>query len=448
MGAFKAYDIRGIYNKDFDKKTAYKVGYFLPSLLSTDHVVVGRDVRLSSPEIHEYLLEGITDSGADVYDLGLATTPMVYFATVFLKADASVQITASHNPKEYNGLKISRKDAIPVGGDTGLKDLEKLCNEGEITISEKKGEVKDYSYVRDEYVKYLRGFCPDIADLDISIDCSNGMSSLIIKDVLKDDSIHYIYDTFDGSFPNHEPNPLDERNCEDIKRETLKNRSDVGIIYDGDADRVMFIDEKGRFIQPDYITAVLGCYYKKKGLSGNSLVDVRTSRSTTEYLEAIGFPPTLWKVGHAFAKMKIREIDGVFGGELAGHYYFRRDFFNCDSGILASLLVLSVVKSLKEEGRTLSQLIDSIVKYSNTGEVNFKLEEKDECISRILEHFKSENPSKILSFDGYRIEFPSWWFSIRKSNTEPYLRIVLEAQSKEEMENRLKEIKDIIGQFK
>lgn len=448
MGAFKAYDIRGIYNKDFDKKTAYKVGYFLPSLLSTDHVVVGRDVRLSSPEIHEYLLKGITDSGADVYDLGLATTPMVYFATVFLKADASVQITASHNPKEYNGLKISRKDAIPVGGDTGLKDLEKLCNEGEITISEKKGEVKDYSYVRDEYVKYLRGFCPDIADLDISIDCSNGMSSLIIKDVLKDDSIHYIYDTFDGSFPNHEPNPLDERNCEDIKRETLKNRSDVGIIYDGDADRVMFIDEKGRFIQPDYITAVLGCYYKKKGLCGNSLVDVRTSRSTTEYLEAIGFPPTLWKVGHAFAKMKIREIDGVFGGELAGHYYFRRDFFNCDSGILASLLVLSVVKSLKEEGRTLSQLIDSIVKYSNTGEVNFKLEEKDECISRILEHFKSENPSKILSFDGYRIEFPSWWFSIRKSNTEPYLRIVLEAQSKEEMENRLKEIKDIIGQFK
>ena len=448
MGAFKAYDIRGIYNKDFDKKTAYKVGYFLPSLLSTDHVVVGRDVRLSSPEIHEYLLKGITDSGADVYDLGLATTPMVYFATVFLKADASVQITASHNPKEYNGLKISRKDAIPVGGDTGLKDLEKLCNEGEITISEKKGEVKDYSYVRDEYVKYLRGFCPDIADLDISIDCSNGMSSLIIKDVLKDDSIHYIYDTFDGSFPNHEPNPLDERNCEDIKRETLKNRSDVGIIYDGDADRVMFIDEKGRFIQPDYITAVLGCYYKKKGLSGNSLVDVRTSRSTTEYLEAIGFPPTLWKVGHAVAKMKIREIDGVFGGELAGHYYFRRDFFNCDSGILASLLVLSVVKSLKEEGRTLSQLIDSIVKYSNTGEVNFKLEEKDECISRILEHFKSENPSKILSFDGYRIEFPSWWFSIRKSNTEPYLRIVLEAQSKEEMENRLKEIKDIIGQFK
>lgn len=448
MGAFKAYDIRGIYNRDFNKDTAYKVGYFLPSLLKTDHVVVGRDVRLSSPEIHEYLVSGILDSGSDVWDLGLATTPMVYFATVFLKAEASVQITASHNPKEYNGLKISRKDAIPVGGDSGLKDLEKLVNEETVIVREKRGSVKDYSHVKEEYVKFLKSFCPDLSGMNISIDCSNGMSSLIIKDVLECDSIHYIYDTLDGSFPNHEPNPLEEKNCAAIKEETLKNNSDVGIIYDGDADRVMFIDEKGRFIQPDYITAVLGYYYAKKGLKGPSLVDVRTSRSTTEYLENIGFPPTLWKVGHAFAKMKIREIDGVFGGELAGHYYFRRDFFNCDSGILASLIVLNVVKSLKDEGKCLSQFIDSIVKYSNTGEVNFKLENKDDCIASLLEHFKEENPAKILSFDGYRIEFPDWWFSVRKSNTEPYLRIVLEARNEDEKEKKLKEIVDIIKQFK
>ncbi len=448
MGAFKAYDIRGIYNKDFNKETVYKVGYFLPSLLKTDHVVIGRDVRLSSPEIHENLVKGILDSGADVWELGLATTPMVYFATVFLKADASVQITASHNPKEYNGLKISRTDAIPVGGETGLKDLEALVNNGKIEVKEKRGEIKDCSYVKDEYVKYLKQFRPNLKGLNISIDCSNGMSSLIVKDVLEDNSIHYIYDTFDGSFPNHEPNPLEEKNCAAIKKETLKNKSDVGVIYDGDADRVMFIDEKGRFIQPDYITAVLGYYYKQQGLKGNSLVDVRTSRSTTEYLESIGFPPTLWKVGHAFAKLKIREIDAIFGGELAGHYYFRKDFFNCDSGILASLLVLNVVKSLKDEGRTFSSFIDSIVKYENTGEVNFKLEEKDECINALLEHYKAENPDKILTFDGYRIEFPTWWFSVRKSNTEPYLRIVLEARTKEEMEERLEEVKGIISRFK
>lgn len=218
MGAFKAYDIRGIYNKDFNKETVYKVGYFLPSLLKTDHVVIGRDVRLSSPEIHENLVKGILDSGADVWELGLATTPMVYFATVFLKADASVQITASHNPKEYNGLKISRTDAIPVGGETGLKDLEALVNNGKIEVKEKRGEIKDCSYVKDEYVKYLKQFRPNLKGLNISIDCSNGMSSLIVKDVLEDNSIHYIYDTFDGSFPNHEPNPLEEENCAAIKK--------------------------------------------------------------------------------------------------------------------------------------------------------------------------------------------------------------------------------------
>ena len=189
-------------------------------------------------------------------------------------------------------------------------------------------------------------------------------------------------------------------------------------------------------------------YYMKKGLKGNSLVDIRTSRSTTEYLESIGFPPTIWKVGHAFAKLKIREIDGIFGGELAGHYYFRKDFFNCDSGVLASLLVLSVVKSLKENGETLSSFIDSIVKYSNTGEVNFKLDEKDECIAAILSHYEKEGPMKVLDFDGYRIEFPSWWLSVRKSNTEPYLRIVLEARSEAEKDARMKEIEGIIAKFK
>ena len=449
MGAFKAYDIRGIYNKDFDKETAYKVGYFLPSLLSTDHVVVGRDVRLSSPEIHEYLLKGITDSGADVYDLGLATTPMVYFATVFLKADASVQITASHNPKEYNGLKISRKDAIPVGGDTGLKDLEKLCNEGEITISEKKGEVKDYSYVRDEYVKYLRGFCPDIADLDISIDCSNGMSSLIIKDVLKDDSIHYIYDTFDGSFPNHEPNPLEVKNCKDIMKATVENHSDIGVIYDGDADRVMFIDEKGHFIQPDYITAVLGFYYSKirNMESGNTLVDIRTSRSTEEYLKNLGYSVSMWKVGHAFAKVKLREIDGIFGGELAGHYYIR-EFFYCDSGILASLFVLKAASLLKKEGKSFSSLIESVVKYSNSGEINFRLEQKDEAIEALMRKFTEDRaPERVLDFDGYRVEYPDWWFNVRKSNTEPYLRIVAEANTPSLLDEKIREMKKIIGMF-
>ncbi len=446
MGAFKAYDIRGIWKKDFDEQTVYKVGYFLPGLLKTDHVVVGRDVRTSSPAIWENLTKGITDSGADVWDLGLATTPMVYFSTVFLKAGCSVQITASHNPREYNGLKISRTDAIPVGGDSGLKDLERLVDTGTVVPAERKGTVKDYSRVKDEYVAYLSGFAPDLDGLDISVDCSNGMANLIIKDILKGGRQHYIYDYFDGTFPFHEPNPLEEKNCADIKREVLKNGSDCGVIYDGDADRVMFIDEKGCFIQPDYITAVLGLYYSRIGAVGNAIQDIRTSRSTTEYLESLGFKVTTWKVGHAFAKMKLREIDAIFGGELAGHYYFRRDFFNCDSGILASLLVLSVVKELKKEGRTLSSLIGQIVRYENSGETNFKLEDKDGAINELYNTYVTNaSPTRVLDFDGYRIEFPTWWFNVRKSNTEPYLRIVAEASTKEELEKRMGEIRRIIG---
>lgn len=446
MGAFKAYDIRGIWKKDFDETTVYKIGYFLPELLNTDHVVVGRDVRVSSPTVHENLVKGITDRGADVWDLGLSTTPMVYFATAFLDASASVQITASHNPPEYNGLKISKKGALPVGGETGLKDLEKMIGEKEVVASDKKGIVKDYSYVKDEYVKYLSEFAKGLEDLKLSIDCSHGMANLIIKDILgtKHD---YLYDHFDGSYPAHEPNPLEEENCRDLEKAVVANGSDCGVIYDGDADRVVFTDEKGRWIQPDYITALLGIYYSQKGRTGNYLVDIRTSKSTTDYLAKLGWNVAVWKVGHAFAKLKIREIDGVFGGELAGHYYFK-DFYNCDSGVLASLLVLSVVASLKKEGKTLSSLIDEIVTYNNSSEVNFKLDNKDDAIKELCKtYIDNAKPSLVYDFDGYRVEFDDWWFNVRKSNTEPYLRIVCEAKSQELLDQKLAEITAIIKKF-
>ncbi len=446
MSVFKAYDIRGVWKKDFDETTVYKVGFFLPSLLKTDHVVVGRDVRESSPVIHDELIRGITDSGADAWDLGLSSTPMVYFATNFLKADASVQITASHNPAQYNGLKISRTGALPVGGETGLKDLEKMVNENEVVPAEKKGVVKDYSYVREEYIKFFAPYAEGLEDLKLSIDCSNGMSSIIIKDVLKNNrNIHYIYDTLDGSFPNHEPNPLEEKNCRDLEKEVKKNGSDCGVIYDGDADRVIFVDDRGEWIQPDYITAVLGYYYKKKGMLGASLCDVRTSKSTTDYLEKEGWKNTVWKVGHAFAKLKIREINGIFGGELAGHYYFK-EFGNCDSGVLASLLVLNVVKDLKKEGRTLSSFLKDIIVYANSSETNFRLENKDGAINALYEKY-APSAVKVMDFDGYRIEYPDWWFSVRKSNTEPFLRIVCEAKNEDMLRDKMDEISAIIHSF-
>ena len=446
MGAFKAYDIRGVYNRDFNKETVYKVGFFLPKLLPCKYVVVGRDVRLTSPEIFDFLCRGINDAGVDVWNIGLATTPMVYFATVYLKADASVQITASHNPKEYNGMKISRTMAIPVGGDTGLKDLERMVNEMEVTPvpTAKRGKIIEKD-IHEAYLNYQKQFLPDLSDLSLSVDTSNGMSNLYVKELFGDHA-KYINDTMDGTFPGHEPNPLDVENCAQIMEAVKKNGSDCGVIYDGDADRVMFIDERGRFIQPDYVTGILGMYYLAKE-KGSVLVDIRTSRSTSEYLEKIGATKVItWKVGHAFAKMKIREEHCIFGGELAGHYYFR-DFNNCDSGILASLIVLQTVAELKRQGKTLGQLVDEIVAYANSGEINFKLEQKDEAIAALYDKYSKLNPTRILDFDGYRIEFPTWWFNVRKSNTEPYLRIVSEARTKEELDEKLAELKAIIGQF-
>lgn len=449
MGAFHAYDIRGVYNQDFDKDTAYKVGYFLPKLIPSKYIVVGRDIRLSSQEIFDNLTKGITDAGVDVWDIGLATTPLVYFATVFLNADASVQITASHNPKQYNGMKISRAKAIPVGGDTGLKDLEKMVNNDKVepVCSCKKGQIikKD---IYNDYLSFQKKFLPDLSNMNITIDCSNGMSSLFVHKLFGDTpNIHYINDVLDGTFPNHEPNPLEEKNCRQLEEAVVKNGSDCGIIYDGDADRVIFVDDKGRFIQPDFTTSIIGDYYLSKE-KGSIYVDIRTSRSTTEYLEKQGATDIIiWKVGHAYAKDKIRQLGCIFGGELAGHYYFR-DFFNCDSGILASLLVLQTAVKMKEAGSSISKFIDKLVVYANSGETNFKLDMKDECIKEIYDTYTALKPNRVLDFDGYRIEFDSWWFSVRKSNTEPFLRLIVESRTKEELDRRMSELKSIIAKYK
>ncbi|MFL0196242.1 phosphomannomutase/phosphoglucomutase [Clostridium sp. WILCCON 0269] len=444
-GIFKAYDIRGIYNKEFSRDDVYRIGYFIPRLLKADKVLVGRDCRVSSDEVFEYLSKGIIDSGADVYNIGLSTTPMVYFATARHGFDASIQITASHNSKEYNGLKISRTGVLPVGIDSGLAELESMVRNNKIEVAGKKGKVVDFK-IREEYINFQRIYMPDFSSLSIAVDCSNGMTSLIIRDILGT-SPHYIFDTLDGTFPNHEPNPLDEKNVVDLQRTVVENKYDAGVIYDGDGDRVVFVDEKGRFIPPDIMIAVIGMYYLERE-KGNVLYDIRTSKAVPEYITKLGGVPHMWKVGHAFAKVKLREIKCIFGGELAGHYYFR-DFFNCDSGIFASLISLNVISRVKKEGRLFSELIDSIRKYPNSGEINFRIDQKDEAMERLKNELtQKEIPAAFYDFDGYRIEFKDWWFNVRMSNTEPYLRLVVEANSEDLLEKKLSELKSILGEFK
>ncbi len=446
MKAFHAYDIRGIYNTDFNKDDVYKIGFFLPKLLNTNKVLVGRDVRTSSPEIFEYLCNGITDAGANVYNIGLATTPMVYWSTAKFGFGASVQITASHNSKEYNGIKISREKALPVGFDTGLGKLKEMMETQSIKVSANRGKVVDYD-ITEEYIKFQKQYLSDFSNLKIAIDCSNGMAGLLIKELLGI-APHYIYDKMDGTFPNHEPNPLIEKNVKDLKNLVKTHECDIGVIFDGDADRVMFVDENGAFISPDLIIGLLGHYFlEEKGLKGNVLQDIRTSKAVAEYISKFGSTMHMWRVGRAFAALKLREIDGIFGGELAGHYYFR-DFYYSDSGIMAALIVLDIVANKKREGKSLSQMISGIAKYANSGEINFKIEQKQKAMNAVRNYFvANETPMASYSFDGYRVEYADWWFNIRPSNTEPYLRLLAEAKSVKMLNEKLSIIKRIIGKF-
>ena len=448
MGAFHAYDIRGIYNVDFDKETAYKVGYFLPELLSADKVLVGRDARVSSPEIHDYLLKGITDAGVDVYDVGLSTTPMVYWGTANYGFKASVQITASHNPAEYNGLKVSRENALPVGLDTGLGQIKEWIEAGRpCPVSPTPGRVYEKD-IKKDYLAFLLKYKGDWSDLKIAMDVSNGMASLFVRDIFGDQPA-YIYEEMDGTFPNHEPNPLVPANVEDLKKLVAKTGADVGVIFDGDADRVMFVDENSRFISPDLMIAVLGHYFlEERGEKGYIHQDIRSSKAVGEYLAPMGGIMNTWRVGRAFAALKLRELDGVYGGELAGHYYFR-DFFYSDSGLLAAILILNVIAKKKAEGLTLSALIARIEKYQNSGEINFKLDRKQEAMDAVRDYFMShEKATASMDFDGYRVEFPDWWFNIRPSNTEPYLRFLCEATTKELLDEKVAKVREIIAQYR
>ncbi len=432
MKAFKAYDIRGEWGTELDAKIAYRIGFFLPEIVNCDHFLIGRDCRLSSDDFFDALSEGITDAGADVSDAGYTTTPLIYWATARFKFNGSVMITASHNPKNHNGLKFSGPDALPIGYDNGLNKLEKLVESKEPKITKTKGTIQKIE-LREAYMAFLNSYRSDFSELRIAVDCSNGMASLFVKDLLGTNAF-YINDKADGNFPGHDPNPLKPSNQEQIKSMVINRQCDIGLIFDGDADRVMFIDENGQFISPDLIIALLGHYFfEQKGMKGKVLQDIRSSKAIGEYLAQFGAEVETWRVGRAYGAGKLREIDGLYGGELAGHYYFR-DFYYSDSALLAALMVLDLLTKFKESGFTLSKLIKAISGYHNSGEINYKIEQKQAAMDAVCTFFtKNEKPVRTLDFDGYRLDFEDWWFSIRPSNTEPYLRFIAEAQSEKKL---------------
>lgn len=438
---FNAYDIRGVYNKDFNSETAYRIGFFLRRLFDAEKIAVCRDVRLSSDEIYKNLARGIMDSGADVYNYGITTTPQSYYISYNEGYKTTVMITASHNGPEYNGFKISGEKAVPVGSETGLMKLKEWVENEEIIISEAPG--KEFEADKNkEYAAFLKGKLKKSLKLKAIVDCSGGSASLIAKDVFGK-KVTYIYDTPDGSFKEHNPNPMKTEARKMLAAKVKEEKADIGVIFDGDADRVMFIDNKGRFVSPDLIINLLAYYLLDGQTREKVIMDVRSSKACAFYVREMGSSAIVWKVGHAFAKKRMRDENALFGGELAGHYYFR-DFFYCDSGMLAAIYVLNAVSDLLKDGIRFSDVIDEFTMFSHSGELNYTVEDKEGIMEKIKEHYMNENHMKFYDFDGIRFDFDEWWFSLRSSNTENYLRLIVEADTKDMMKKKIDEISSMI----
>lgn len=446
MSFFKAYDMRGEFGRDFTLDTVYRIGRWLPSLLEARRMLVGLDARLTSEAVRDALVRGLTEAGCDVDDMGLATTPMVYFFTARDGYDASVQITASHNPASHNGMKVSRAEAVPVGYDSGLAELEQRVLSGELPTAAKKAGAQRQVECRGRFVEWLRGYGRDLSGLRFAVDCSDGVAGMFVRELFGDGAL-YLNDVPDGRFPNHAPNPLEAENREQLRTAVLAGRLDAGVIFDGDADRVMFLDETGAFVQPDYLIPLLARHFLATEPGATVVHDIRTSRGVIEALKADGALPLMGRVGHAFAKVLLRESGAVCGGELAGHYYFR-DFFCCDSGELAALLILEALVTAKKNGVSFSGLVEPIRKYANSGERNYRIEDKEGAIKAVLMYLEDcGEPLARADFDGVRVDFAEWWVNVRKSNTEPYLRLVAEAADAESLAGRLKDLETVLAPF-
>jgi phosphomannomutase len=439
MGFFKAYDMRGTFGKDFDLALVRRVGEALPAVVGGGRWLVGRDCRVTSEAIRDALVEGLTAAGADVTDIGLCTTPMLYYHTASGGFDGSVMVTASHNPPTDNGLKVSKKSALPVGYADGLDKVERLVQSPSPQISKSQNpKISKSQNPKIEYIDFIKSITTRPASsLRYAVDCSNGMASLLAAELFPGATI--LNGERDGRFPAHSPNPLAASAREEMSEYVRRNALDCGIIFDGDADRAAFIDETGAFVQPDYlIPFVAAASLKRTGRGSDRPVvihDVRTSRGVIEAIREMDCEPVMVPVGHAFAKPMMRKLSAVCGGELAGHYYFG-DFFGCDSGALAALRILEEVAAAKAAGETFSAKVRRISgRYANSGEINFKVEDKDAATARMI-GCATENFGPEISrteIDGVRIEWPEGWINVRKSNTEPYLRLVAECDTGERL---------------
>jgi phosphomannomutase len=437
---FKAYDVRGIYPSELDEEGARAIGRAFVEVFEPKRIAVGHDMRVTSPAMAAAVIRGASEAGADVLDLGLVGTEMVYFAVGELGLDGGVAVTASHNPKEYTGLKIVRGGALPVGGESGLLEIrDRAASDSDLTEGQSPGHVQQYD-IWQKYVDRVLSFVDveAIRPLKVVIDAGNGMGGVMLPPVLERlpqlEVVRYFFEP-DGTFPNHLPNPLLPENREFIVARTLDEQADFGAAFDGDADRCFFVDDSGEFVPGDFATALFAETVLETKPGAKIIYDVRASWAVPETIERYGGIPLVNRVGHAFIKHRMRQEDAVFGGEVSGHYYFR-DFSQADSGVVPFLLMLQIVS---KKGKPLSEILRPFrERYFISGELNTPVPDVERKLQEIEERFGAEG--RVTHLDGISVDADGWHMNVRPSNTEPLLRLNLEARTPELMGQKRDEV--------
>jgi phosphomannomutase len=437
---FKAYDIRGVYPDEINEADAYSIGRAVVEHLHPARMGVGRDIRVSGASLFASFTRGVMDAGCDVLDLGVLTTPMVYFAAGRLDIDVAVSITASHNPPEYNGLKIALRGAIPVGEHSGLHEIRDLALRGVFQENTHKGSLA-VTDIRPEYYDYFTSFA-DFQDkhFTLVIDTGNatGILELPIYEQFPNNlSVINLYNDLAHPFACHEANPLKTETLDELRSQVIESQANLGIAYDGDADRIGFVDELGEIIPMDLVTALLAKIILKKNPETTILYDLRSSRAVKEIIEENGGRAIESKVGHSNVKKQMREAGAIFAGELSGHYYFAENSY-AEAGTLPAILLLNLMTTT---GKPISHLVKEIKRYYHSNEINSEVINKDAIISKLKERYAD---GKISELDGLKVDYPDWWFNVRPSNTDPLLRLNLEANTSEMMEAKKTELLALI----
>ena len=443
-GIFKAYDVRAVYPTQINGEVARRIGRAFIDYLggAPKRIAVGRDVRLSSPEIAGSFIEGARSEGAEITDIGVVGTDMMYFHVASQDLDGGAIITASHNPKEYNGIKMVRRGALALSGDAGIKEIKEAIMAGRFADKgTRQGKVVSRT-ISDEYADHCLKFIDvgKVPRIKAVLDTGNGMGAIGATALFKRLPVELVkmYFDLDGTFPNHPPDPLEEANRREIMERVATEKAQIGMAWDGDADRCFFVDDPGQFVPGDFVTALLGESFVRKFPGSKIVYDVRASRAVRDRVEAAGGTPLMNRVGHAFIKKRMRDEDAVFGGEVSGHFYFRDNWY-ADNGMIPALLVLEL---LGREGRKLSELLAPLrSRYFITGEINSKVADVAGALRRIEERY---GDGEITKMDGVSVDYPDWHFNVRPSNTEPLLRLNLEAYSQADMTRRRDEVLALI----